>query len=111
MENIKKLKPFVKTLPLESLEYFRILGESETKTMSSGLVSLKPGENVGEHSTKSYEEMLVILNGKGEAVSNKSEKLNIEKGQIVYIPPNTIHNVYNTGDSVLQYIYIVAKTE
>lgn len=111
MENDKNLQPFVKTLPLESNEYFKILSESETRTMRSGLVTLKPGENVGEHSTNSYEEMLVIINGKGEAEINKGVvKMSIEKGQIVYIPPNTIHNIFNNGESILQYIYIVAKT-
>lgn len=109
MNNNVELKAFVKSLPVDSTEYFRILGESQTRTMRSGLVTLKPGENVGEHSTKDYEEMLVILNGKGEAEVNNKEKFNIEKGQIVYIPPNTVHNVFNNSDSNLQYIYIVAK--
>lgn len=111
MENGKELKAFVKSLPVDSTEYFQILGENQTKTMRSGLVTLKPGENVGEHSTKSYEEMLVILDGKGEAEISGSERMKIGKGQIVYIPPKTIHNVYNTCDSVLQYIYVVAKAE
>ncbi len=109
MNNNVELKAFVKSLPVNSTEYFKILGESQTRTMRSGMVTLKPGENVGEHSTKDYEEMLVILNGKGEAEVNNKEKFNIEKGQIVYIPPNTVHNIFNTGDSFLQYIYIVAK--
>ncbi len=111
MENCKKLNAFVKILPLDSTEYFQILGENQTKTMRSGLVSLKPGENVGEHSTKGYEEMLIILNGKGVAEIIDMERLNIEKGQIVYIPPNTKHNVFNNSNSVLQYIYVVAKAE
>jgi len=111
MENGKKLNAFVKRLPVDVTEYFQILGEAETKTMRSGMVTLKNGENVGEHSTKSYEEMLVILNGRGEAEINRKERLSIEKGQMVYIPPNTIHNVFNKSDSVLQYIYIVAKAE
>ena len=111
MENGKKLNAFVKSLPVDSTEYFQILGENQTRTMRSGLVTLKSGENVGEHSTKSYEEMLVILNGKGEAEIVGSERIKIKKGQIVYIPPNTTHNVFNNGDSILQYIYIVARAE
>lgn len=111
MENGKKLSAFVKSLPLDSTDYFQILGENQTRTMRSGLVTLKPGENVGEHSTKSYEEMLVILNGKGEAEIVGNERIKIEKGQIVYIPPNTAHNVFNNSDIFLQYIYIVAKAE
>jgi|WetSurMetagenome_2_1015567.scaffolds.fasta_scaffold138011_3 quercetin dioxygenase-like cupin family protein len=110
MENGKKLNAFVKELPVDSIEYFQILGETETQTMRSGLVTLKSGESVGEHTTSNYEEMLVVLSGKGEVEINKGEsRLNIEKGQIAYIPPNTIHNVFNKNDCMLQYIYIVAR--
>ncbi len=43
MENTTKLEPFVKTLPVGSGDYFKILDESETRSMRSGLVTLKPG--------------------------------------------------------------------
>jgi len=103
------LNAFVKSLPIDTKDYFQILGETETQTMRSGLVTLKSGESVGEHTTSGYEEMLVILKGKGEAEINNNERLNIKKGQIVYIPPNTIHNIFNKSDSILKYIYIVAR--
>jgi mannose-6-phosphate isomerase-like protein (cupin superfamily) len=77
--------------------------------MRSGLVTLKAGENVGEHTTNDYEEILVIIEGKGVAEIVGKDRMDIEKGNIVYIPPKTVHNVFNNGNSLLKYIYIVAK--
>ena len=34
--------------------------------------------------------------------------LQLRAGDIVYIPPHTAHNIANTGDGLLRYIYIVA---
>jgi mannose-6-phosphate isomerase-like protein (cupin superfamily) len=110
MENEKKLKAFVKILPSEDISYFQILGASETQTMKSGMVTLPIGNSVGEHTTSGNEEMLIILKGKGEVVINNDSNYSIEKGQIAYIPPDTIHNVVNKGEESLQYIYIVSKT-
>lgn len=112
MKENSNLLPFIKELPLDSDEYFKILSETETTTMRSGLVTLKKGENVGAHSTNNYEEMLVILSGIGELENNKFKKrLSIKKGDIAYIPPHTVHNVYNIGESILKYIYIVVKAK
>jgi quercetin dioxygenase-like cupin family protein len=76
------------------------------------MVTLKSGESVGKHSTSDYEEMLIILNGSGtEEISNGESFLKVEKGQIAYIPPGTVHNLTNNNNSSLQYIYVVSKTE
>ncbi|MBI5404135.1 MAG: cupin domain-containing protein [Ignavibacteriae bacterium] len=111
MENKKKIEAFVKNLPVNTESYFQILDSSQTVTMRSGLVTLKKGKSVGEHTTSGNEEMLVILNGKGEVEIKNEEKFSINKGMIAYVPPNTVHNVINNNDEDLQYIYIVAKAE
>ena len=106
----KELKPLVINLPENQDSYFKILNETQAVTMRSGLVKLKINENVGEHTTSDYEEMLIILNGKGIVEINGIEPgLEIEKGKVVYIPPHTRHNVFNKGDLELRYIYVVAK--
>ena len=45
--------------------------------------------------------------GKNEVL--KGVNLNIEKGKIAYVPPNTIHNVINKSKEDLKYIYVIAK--
>ncbi|KQC14903.1 MAG: hypothetical protein APR63_04905 [Desulfuromonas sp. SDB] len=92
--------------------YLRLLESGkQSHCLHSGLVCLKPGENVGEHSTKQYEEMLVILAGEGMAKVEPDRTFDIKSGCIVYIPPDKSHNVYNTGNDDLSYIYIVTKTK
>ena len=61
-----KLKPLVIKLSGDE-KYQRLLsGRPETAGFRSGLVNLKPKEEIGQHSTKEKEEVLVILNGKAE---------------------------------------------
>jgi mannose-6-phosphate isomerase-like protein (cupin superfamily) len=83
-------------------------GPPETVTMKSGYVVLEPGRSVGRHSTEHHEEMLVVIEGKGEMVFHDGSKLRIEGGTALYCPPTTEHDVINTGTENLRYVYIVA---
>jgi mannose-6-phosphate isomerase-like protein (cupin superfamily) len=103
-----KLDSFTKELPTDGSEYFEILGKSNAERLRSGLVTLMPGRDVGWHSTETYEELLVILNGCGKLLSKGHADMDIACGQIAYNPPQTEHNVINTGPEPLRYIYIVA---
>jgi len=96
-------------LPLDKPDYFEILHKSNAVRMRSGLVTLKPGENCGAHSTEDYEELLVVLEGVGEVETVGVGRRPIKYGQVAYNPPETEHNVHNTGDEQLKYIYIVSK--
>jgi mannose-6-phosphate isomerase-like protein (cupin superfamily) len=97
----------------DSSEYQRLLGgRPQTCGMRSGRVYLKPGETCGRHSTEQYEEMLVFLSGNGIALIGEQESpFKVGQGKISYIPPHTTHNVKNTGDEPLIYIYCVAPVE
>jgi len=86
-------------------------GPPETVTMKSGLVTLAPGKSVGEHSTGPHEEMLVILAGHGEMSFKDGSKLELAANHAVYCPPETEHDVKNTGTETLRYVYIVASTK
>ncbi|UCC71573.1 MAG: cupin domain-containing protein [Gemmatimonadota bacterium] len=98
------------TLDLESGEYQRVLGgPPETHTMHSGLVTLAAGESVGEHSTEEYEELVVVLAGRGEMRVVDGPVMPLEVGRVAYCPPATTHNVFNTGSQPLQYLYLVAR--
>ena len=89
-------------------KYQRLLGGApDTLGMKSGSMMLKPGESVGEHSTGPKEEALVILEGRGEVLFSGRPLINVEEDMFVYIPPDTAHDVRNTGESILRYIYVV----
>ena len=104
--NPKRIK-----LTLESDEYQRFLKRGvDAVSMHSGLVTLEPGKSVGKHSTENCEEMIIVIDGEGEMLFTNLETLKLDEGFILYCPPNTEHNVKNTGGKSLKYIYVAAQT-
>lgn len=105
-----KAGPAPKAIRLDAAgkDYLRILGGApETVTMRSGLVVLAPGKAVGRHSTEGNEEILVVLEGKGE-MRLEDGTLPVEAGTALYCPPRRFHDVVNTGQGPLRYVYVVA---
>lgn len=101
-------KPKIVKLEFGS-KYQRLFNkDSGTWGIKSGHVILKNGEEIGEHSTNGLEEALVILKGKGQLVIDKEERLDFEDNSVLYIPPDTIHNIKNTGNGILEYIFITS---
>jgi len=98
------------TLELDGAQSYQALlgGRPQTWGMRSGHVALKPGGEIGLHSTKQHEESLVFLEGTGIVRLDGQEPLAVGAGRVAYVPPYTGHNVVNTGKSVLRYIYVVA---
>jgi len=83
-------------------------GVPQTAGMRGGFVRLKPGGSVGWHTTGKNEESLVILRGSGEARLQGQPAKPFIAPALVYIPPSTRHNVANTGNELLEYVYVVA---
>lgn len=88
-----------------------LAGPPESVTMKSGLVVLAPGQSVGKHTTGQHEEMLVILEGQGKMSFKDGSSLEVKANHALYCPPETEHNVTNTGHGVLRYVYVVASTK
>jgi len=105
--------PQPQTLPLKCAEGDCPLlqGRPQTAGMRSGFVRLKPRASVGWHTTGQNEEALVILRGRGEALIEGQPGRPFEAPVLVYIPPATRHNVTNTGDAPLEYVYVVAPAK
>jgi mannose-6-phosphate isomerase-like protein (cupin superfamily) len=98
---------FVRDLP-DTSEYVRLLAAPESMALHSGLVTLAPGEDCGWHSTEHYEEMIIVLEGRGELAGEDGLRLPIAARQYGYNAPKTRHCVFNTGATPMRYIYIVA---
>jgi quercetin dioxygenase-like cupin family protein len=105
------IQQLVIDLPLDRTDYFEILDGSNAVQMRSGLVTLRPGEDCGSHSTEDYEELIVVLEGCGQIESEGKNSRQISKGQVAYNPPETVHNMRNTGTELLRYVYIVSKAD
>jgi quercetin dioxygenase-like cupin family protein len=97
---------------MQGQDYARLLsGPPETYSMRSGAVTLQPGQTIGRHSTRANEEVIVVLEGEGALLLNEAQELPFKVGTIAYCPPDTEHDVKNTGSTVLRYIYVVARAK
>ena len=101
--------PFI--LELKSGQRFlRLVGDSaKVRGLRAGLVTLKPGELIGEHKTENKEEVIIILKGSATIYFGKNKKLKAAQNSFVYIPPETLHNVENSGSKNLQYVYVTTQ--
>ena len=107
-------KPRAKVVKLDAAgkDYLQVLaGPPETVTMQSGLVVLAPNQTVGRHSTKLHEEVLIVLEGEGEMIFADGSTLPVKANSALYCPPKTEHDVKNTGNIPLRYVYVVADAE
>ena len=92
-------------------EYQPILtGRPTSHGMRSGRVALARGEESGRHSTRSHEEVLIILEGSGSAHLAGRDEFHVRAGDVLYVPPHTEHNVVGGADG-LKYVYVVAPVE
>ena len=107
-----QLQPKVIHLEPGDQSYVRLLGgPPETRSIKSGLVTLSPGQSIGLHSTKTNEEVIVPLAGSGQLLCADRDPIELAVGLIAYVPPQTDHDVINTGSIDLRYIFIVAKAD
>lgn len=109
--SVQRNKVTLKKLNSDAKErYARLFSKKDGSAASfrSGRVILMPGENVGCHSTEASEEILIILEGIGKLLLGVAEEVDIEKDSAVYIPPQTLHDVKNTGKEALRYVFITA---
>ena len=67
---------------------------------------LEQGKEVGEHSTRDGEEILVLMAGTAEVTAG-GETRAVPAPAVVLIPANTSHNVKNRSGRSLRYVYIV----
>ena len=107
-EPAAKREPLTFSLECAGGDCALLKGAPQTSGMRSGSVRLKPGESVGWHSTEQNEEALTILHGNGVAKIEGHADLPLRSNMLAYIPPNTRHNVTNTGPEFLEYVWVVA---
>jgi mannose-6-phosphate isomerase-like protein (cupin superfamily) len=107
-ESAPHQQPMTFTLECPGGDCPLLKGAPQTMGMRGGHVRLKPGENVGWHSTGRHEEALVILQGQGTANIEGHADVPLRVHVLAYFPPDTKHNVTNTSNQILEYVWIVA---
>lgn len=102
----KELNPKVVEIEIKDGYQRLLVPGKDTVNLKSGCVILNPGESVGEHSTEKKEEAILILEGKAEILC-RGERVEAQEKSIVYMPPETKHDVKNIGQGLLKYVFIV----
>jgi len=96
----------------QDAEYQPLLsGSPQTAGMRAGRVVLRDQACNETHSTGPHEETLVFLAGRGQVRCEGHEPIAAEAGQVVYIPPDTVHHVCADPGVELRYVYIVAPCD
>jgi mannose-6-phosphate isomerase-like protein (cupin superfamily) len=95
-------------LARQSEEFRRVLLTGSN--MQVVVMTLPPGEEIGEETHEHGDQMLFFVDGRGEAVLEGETTL-VEAGHLVFVPAGTLHNFINTGDDPLRIVTAYAPPE
>jgi len=104
---MKNLEPVLVELKLGERFQRLLPGTPVTAGMKCGHVVLKPGESVGEHKTSAREEAIIILEGRAQVICEGKLQFSAAKDNLIYMPPETAHDIKNCSDTILRYVYVV----
>ena len=77
-----------------------------TKSCQLVLMSLKPGEEIGEEMHETIDQFFRFEVGKGKVVINSIEQ-EVTDGSAVIVPAGTRHNIINTSSSETLNLYTI----
>ncbi len=89
----------IEKLTEENTDFRRVLYTG--KNLQLVLMSIRPGEDIGEEVHDDRDQFFRVESGHGE-VSIDSKKTSIKSDDAIIIPAGARHNVINTGDKPLQ---------
>ena len=73
-------------------------------------MTIPPGGEIGEEVHEDVDQVLIFLEGKGEAVL-EGDRTPVDANDLVFVKAGTRHNFVNTGDGSLRLITIYAPPE
>ena len=74
------------------------------------LMTVQPGEEIGEEVHAEHDQFLAFVEGEGEAVL-EGRRRRITGGDFVFVPAGTRHNFVNDGDVPLRLVTLYAPPE
>jgi len=86
-------------------EYNILLPREMTESLQLALVKVKKGSLTPKHTHEDEEQAYIILRGSGIVRLNGDEE-KVSEGMVVYIPRGIEHEIENTGEDDLTYIYV-----
>jgi len=88
----------------------RLIPYSHTDDFRSRVVILAPGKEIGEHSTRDFEELIFVLEGM-LCITDFSSSISASAPSAALIPRRTRHNVINKSKKTAKYVYVICKKE
>jgi mannose-6-phosphate isomerase-like protein (cupin superfamily) len=89
----------IETQTVENRDFRRVIYTSEHAQLV--LMTLQPGEEIGEEVHEDIDQFFRVEKGTGEVVID-SRRTPIEDGTAILVPAGSRHNVMNTGAGPLQ---------
>jgi quercetin dioxygenase-like cupin family protein len=84
-----------------------VMDRSEATSSEVFIVELAPGEAPPPHRHDDMEQIFYILSGQGRLeVGPESEPYPVQAGDVVRIPPTTLHRIHCVGDTSLRYLAV-----
>jgi len=86
-------------------------GTPGLKSLAIGSLELKPGQEPHPPHTHPDEEIIVVTEGSGQIILDGTVS-DVGPGAVMYVTPNYLHGIRNTGTSPLAFYYVkwVSKT-
>ncbi len=75
------------------------------KNLAVGVNETKVGSKVPRHKHETEEEVMYFLQGKGQFITDE-EVIELKPGICIYNPPGSFHEIVNTGDEILKFVWI-----
>jgi mannose-6-phosphate isomerase-like protein (cupin superfamily) len=98
----------IETRTAQNLDYRRVVYTGEH--MQLVLMSLPPGEDIGEETHDDVDQFFRVEMGNGEVLID-GRATNIENGMAIIVPAGARHNVRNTGNTPLKLYTLYAPPE
>ncbi len=109
------IKKHVKDIELENVTkanskkttiQWLITNKDGAKNFTMRRFEIQPGGEIGLHNHPEEHE-IYILQGSGEIFDNKGSIVEINPGDVIYVPPNEMHGYKNVGNEPLAFICVI----
>lgn len=93
--NITSIDDIIKRMPFDKSWSKRIVN---SKSNCLTLIQQLPGEGNRKHYHRNWSEVWLIHSGEWQVQYNSEKYKNVKKGDVIYIPRNTLHHIEVIGD-------------
>ena len=84
-----------------------VVDRADSETSEVFVVVIEPGKAPPLHQHDDTEQVFYVLNGKGVlSIGAKRKKIPVKPGDVVRIPPRTLHSIQCQGKKSLRYLAI-----